>query len=188
MISINKPMQDIFIETERLIIRPLCMADDKGMFEMDSDPVVHKFVGNKPVEKIEQSRDVIAFVMQQYVDFGIGRWAVVEKATNDFVGWVGHKFMKGPLNGHTNYDDFGYRLARRFWGKGYATESARASLDYGIEALNMKDIYGMTDINNMASRHVLEKLGFKYVGDFAYDAEPTWREPGAPTTWYKYDQ
>ena len=181
-------MHNVFIETERLIIRPLNMADDKGMFEMDSDPLVHKFLGNKPYEKIEQSRDTIAFVMQQYEDFGIGRWAVVEKATNDFVGWVGHKYMKGPVNGHTDYYDFGYRLARRFWGKGYATESGKASLDYGINTLGMKNIYGMTDMNNMASRHVLEKLGFRYIGNFNYDAEPNWRAPGELTTWYKYEQ
>jgi len=183
----HKPtMQDIYIETERLIIRPLNMGDDKGMFAMDSDPLVHKFVGNKPVEKIEQSRDTIAFVMQQYEDFGIGRWAVAEKATNDFMGWVGHKYMKGPVNGHSDYDDFGYRLARRFWGKGYATESGKAALDYGISNLGMKDIYAMTDINNKASRHVLEKLGFRYTGNFNYDAEPNWRTPGELTTWYKY--
>ncbi len=177
---------EIFIETERLIIRPLSMADEQGMFEMDSDPEVHKFLGKKPYTSIEQSRENIAYVLSQYRDYSIGRWAVLEKGTNDFVGWTGYKFMEGPVNAHTNYYDFGYRLMRKFWGKGYATESGRASLQYGIEKLGYKDIYGMTDINNGASRHILEKLGFRFIENFAYDARPDWRATGELTTWYKW--
>ena len=179
---------DIFIETERLYIRELILSDDKGMFEMDSDPLVHKYVGKKPVETIEQSRDVIDFVVQQYKEFGIGRWAVLEKETNDFVGWTGFKFMKDAVNGHQGHYDFGYRLTRKHWGKGYATESGNASLHYGIDTLKFKDIYGMTDVNNAASRHVLEKLGFKFIETFKYDAEPNWRAKGELTTWYKWIQ
>ena len=177
---------EILIETERLYIRPLSLADLDGMFEMDSDPVVHKFLGNKPFTSVGQSRETIEYVMSQYRDYGIGRWAVLEKETNDFVGWTGHKFIEGPVNGHTNYYDYGYRLTRKHWGKGYATESGRASLHYGIDQLGFKDIYAMTDINNGASRHILEKLGFRYIEDFAYDARHDWREPGQLTTWYKY--
>jgi len=114
---------------------------------------------------------------------------VAEKDTNDFVGWMGFKYMEGPVNKHTNYYDFGYRLARRFWGKGYATESSKAALDYGLETLQLKGIYAMTDINNLASRNVLEKVGFNYIETFGYDAaEPIWRERGQPTTWYKLIQ
>jgi len=152
---------------------------------MDSDPEVHKYLGNKPFEKMEQSREMIAFIQQQYKDFGIARWGVVEKATGDFVGWTGFKFMKGPINGHSGYYDFGYRLARRFWGKGYATEAGKASLHYGINTLHLKDIYCMTDVNNAASRRILEKLGMAYVDTFYWAAEPAWRKEGEPTTWYE---
>ena len=177
---------EIYIETERLYIRPLSLTDLDGMFEMDCDPVVHKFLGNKPYTSIEQSRETIEYVMSQYRDYGIGRWAVLEKRTDDFVGWTGHKYIGGPVNKHTNYYDYGYRLTRKHWGKGYATESGKASLHYGIEQLGFKDIYAMTDINNGASRHILEKLGFRYIEDFAYDARPNWRETGQMTTWYQY--
>ena len=177
---------DIFIETERLYIRELNLSDEKGMFEMDSDTEVHKFLVNHPIEKIEQSREVIEYVRQQYKEFGIGRWAVIEKGTNDFIGWTGFKFMANTVNGHSGHYDFGYRLARRFWGKGYATESGRASLHYGVSTLKFRDIYGMTDVDNIASRHVLEKLGFILMEIFPYDAEPIWREKGAPTTWYQW--
>ena len=177
---------NVCIETERLLIRPLQLADYEGMFVMDSDPEVHKYVGKNPVQTKEHIKEVISFVRQQYKDHGIGRWAVIEKASNEFAGWVGFKYMAGPINQHSNFYDFGYRFARRFWGMGYASEAGRAALNHGIESLGFKDIYAMTDIDNGASRRVLEKLGFKYIETFDYDAEPGWRTEGQPTTWYKW--
>jgi RimJ/RimL family protein N-acetyltransferase len=69
-----------YIETERLIMRDLLLSDDDGMFELDSDPEVHRFIGNKPVQTIEESRKVIDIIRQQYEDNGIGRLAVIEKS------------------------------------------------------------------------------------------------------------
>ena len=177
---------NVLIETERLLIRPLLATDCEGMFEMDSDPEVHRYVGKEPVKNVARTKEVIEMVRQQYVDFGIGRWAVIDKATNEFAGWTGFKYMAGPINNHSNFYDFGYRFARRFWGLGYATEAGRAALEYGLQTLGFKDIYAMTDIDNLASRRVLEKLGFKHVETFDYDAEPVWRTEGEPTTWYKF--
>ncbi len=163
-------------------------TDEKGMFLMDTNAAVHKYLGNHPLKTLEEVRKVIQFVRQQYTDLGIGRWAVLEKETNEFVGWTGFKYMQDMVNKHVDHYDFGYRLRQEFWGKGYATESALAALKYGITTLRLKDIYAMTDIDNLASRHVLEKIGFTLVEIFKYDAEPTWREPDAPTTWYEYKQ
>ncbi|MEI8280626.1 MAG: GNAT family N-acetyltransferase [Bacteroidota bacterium] len=176
---------DIHIETERLYIRKLIAADDKGMFAMDSDPEVHKYIGGKPVESIERSREVIEIIRSQYQEFGIGRWAIIEKSSGDFVGWIGHKRMTETVNGHCNHIDFGYRLARRFWGQGYATEAGRASLQYGIDTLQLKDIYAMTDVDNAASRRILEKLGFTFMGLFEWNGPSTWRQEGESTTWYQ---
>ena len=63
----------IFVETDRLILRELLPQDELGMFELDSDPEVHRFLGNQPVKDMERIREVITFVRQQYVDNGIGR-------------------------------------------------------------------------------------------------------------------
>ena len=176
---------EIFIETERTFIRELLPGDDKGMFEMDSDPDVHKYVGKKPVETIERSREVIEFVRKQYLDNGIGRWAVLEKESGEFMGWTGFKLMRETINAHTNFYDFGYRLKRKFWGQGLATESGRGVLEYGIKLLQINEVYAMTDIDNLASKRVLEKLGFIYKGNFNYDAEPNWRENEEPTAWFE---
>lgn len=167
----------VFIETERLTIRELLPSDDAGMFELDSDPDVLKFLHMEPFKDIEESRQVIARVRQQYIDHGIGRWAMVEKKTNSFVGWTGLKYLTTPMNGHVNIYDIGYRLIKRYWGKGYATESAIASRDYGFNTLKLKDIYAAAHAEHHASRKVLEKIGMKFVESFMYD--------GQPTNWFK---
>ncbi len=79
----------IFAETDRLILRELLPTDVAGMFEMDSDPEVHRYLGNKPYSAIEESQANIEFIRRQYIENGIGRWATIEKETNNFVGWAG---------------------------------------------------------------------------------------------------
>ena len=177
----------IYIETERLVIRELLPEDEAGMYEMDSDPEVHRYLGNHPLTDIAQSRAVIEFVRKQYADAGIGRWAVLEKGSGDFVGWTGYKLLQGPVNGHENFYDFGYRHTRKHWGKGYAKEAARAALDHGIDHLGFRDIYAMTDANNGASRHILESLGFHLREIFPYDGDPGWIDDGLPVTWYQLE-
>ncbi len=175
------------IETPRLIIRELLPEDEQGMYEMDSDPEVHTYLGNRPYTDIAQSRENIDFVRQQYIDNGIGRWAVTLKDTGEFVGWTGFKLMTEKVNGHVGHYDFGYRHTRKHWRKGYAYEAAQAALDYGIDVLGIKNIYAMTDVNNAGSRRILEKLGFRLVEIFSYDGSPFW-VVGQPTTWYRLDE
>ncbi len=175
----------IILETPRLIVRELLPEDEAGMFAMDSDPEVHRYLGNRPCHDTSESQDTISLVREQYAELGIGRWAMLLKEDGDFVGWTGFKRITEPVNGHVNHLDFGYRLARRHWGKGLATESARAALDYGIDALGFRDIYAMTDVANGASRHILEGLGFRFVEIFPYDGTPFWRA-GLPVTWYRF--
>ena len=177
---------DLILETERLIVRALMPEDAPAMFLMDSDAEVHRYVGKKPVTHVDETRAVIEYVRQQYTDNGIGRWAMLLKENNEFVGWTGFKRMQEEVNGHDNFIDFGYRLTRKYWGKGLATEGAGVALQYGINVLGYRDIYAMTDVANGASRHILEGLGFRLIELFAYGASPGWREPGELTTWYRY--
>lgn len=66
-----------YIETERLILRDILPTDEEAFFEMDSNPEVHKYLGNKPTTNILQTREMIENINQQYIDNGIGRWAVI---------------------------------------------------------------------------------------------------------------
>lgn len=149
----------IFAETERIILREIVLEDAASMFEMDADPEVHKYLGNSPVKTIAESTDQIKFIRQQYMDFGIGRWAIVDKETSEFVGWTGLKYRIDVVNGHTGFYDVGYRLLRKNWGNGYATESAKASLKYAFEVLKLPIVYAMANIENAGSRNVLLKSG-----------------------------
>jgi ribosomal-protein-alanine N-acetyltransferase len=159
------------IETERLILRGLLPGDAAGIYELDSNPEVHRYLGRKPITTIEEAQAVIAFIRQQYADNGIGRWAMIEKATGGFMGWTGLKLITTLTNNHINYLDLGYRMMPRYWGKGYATESAAASVLYAFKQLQAKAVYGMADVDNKASRRVLEKAGLRYVETFDYEGD-----------------
>lgn len=165
-----------YIETKRLILRELFPSDDQKMFELDSNPEVHKYLGNNPVTDIEQIREAIANIRQQYMDNGIGRWAVILKETNEFIGWSGLKLEKN-VNGHDQYYDLGYRFIQKHWGKGYAIETANAFLKYGFDKLKLDTICAYADAGNNASRNVLEKAGLHYVNTFEYEGgEEVWYE------------
>ncbi len=159
---------NIHIETERLIIRDLEEFDVDGMFALDSNPEVHKFLGNRPISTKDEAEKVIANIRQQYIDNGIGRWAIVDKKSNDFVGWAGLKFETG-LRKEFNYYDLGYRLRKEYWGKGIATETAVASLKYGFEKMNLKEIGAAADVDHIASNKILQRVGLKLIEIFEYD-------------------
>lgn len=165
-------------------MRELLPTDAEGMFRLDGDPEVHRYLGKNPVTSIEQCRKVIDFIREQYTGNGIGRWAVVERSTGEFVGWSGLKLMKEKINGHVDFYDIGYRLIKAHWGKGYATESAAAARRYAFEVLKATDLFAMADVNNRASRRVLEKTGLQYIKTFPYDGPPGWLDAGEPVTWY----
>lgn len=160
------------IETPRTIIREILPEDEQGMFVLDSNPEVHRYLGNHPIENIEQAQDIITFVRQQYVDNGIGRWAVIEKSTQQFMGWTGFKLMKTEMNKHINFFDIGYRFIQSYWGKGFAKETALACLNYGFETLQHTEVYGMADVQNIASNKVLSGIGLNLIETFEFEDTP----------------
>ena len=160
---------EIFASTTRLILREMIPSDAPGMFALDSDADVQRYVGNQPISTMAEAREKIAYIRQQYQELGIGRWAVIEKASNNFVGWAGLKLVKEPMNNHVDYYDLGYRFIKDYWGKGYATECAVASLHYGFTRMKLEAVYAWADADNQASCHVLEKVGLKMIETFSHD-------------------
>lgn len=160
------------IKTERLYLREILPEDAPGMFEMDSDPEVHRFLGRSPVKTLEESLQHIHDIRQQYKDFGIARLAIIEKETDHFVGWGGLKFITESMNGFQNFHDLGYRFIRRYWRKGYAQESAKGVIKYAFEELQLPVIYAIADLEHKASRNVLESSGFSFVNSFEYEGDP----------------
>jgi ribosomal-protein-alanine N-acetyltransferase len=159
------------IETDRLLLRKFLLSDVDGMFELESNPSVHIYVGNKPITHIDQSRAYIEFVQQQYQDFGTGRWAVILKETNEFIGWSGIKMITHEINNHKNFYEIGYRLIEKHWGKGYATEAGKAFVAYAFSVMKVDALYAYADQGNKNSRKILEKLGLSYVNSFEYEGE-----------------
>ena len=151
------------------------MEDVDPFYEMDSDPEVHRYLGTQPIKNKDQIADMIKYIRQQYIDNGIGRWAIVDKETNQFIGWTGLKLVKDMMNNQTNYYDLGYRLIRRYWGRGIATETAKASLSYGFDKLNLNEIIATVNCENTASNIVVEKLGFTlYETFYLHELKHNW--------------
>jgi [ribosomal protein S5]-alanine N-acetyltransferase len=161
------------LETQRLILRELDFSDQKDLFEMDSDPEVHLFIGNNPVKSMDEITGVIQMLRAQYKENGIARWAVVDKITKECVGWSGLKYVNQSVNNVRNFYELGYRFKRKHWGKGFATESSIAVVNYGFENLKIDAIFAMTDPKNENSIKVLTKLGFHFLETFDYEGDPT---------------
>ena len=158
------------LETSRLYFRELQPSDDEAMFQLDANPNVHRYLGNKPVSNIEESRAMIQNIRQQYVDNGVGRMAAILKDTNEFIGWVGLKLQEN-VNGRYRYYDIGYRLIEKHWGKGYATEANLFFRDYAFNHLNVPMLNATALTAHKASCHILEKTGLIFTETFDYNGE-----------------
>jgi len=159
------------LETNRLIMRPFEERDAEGLFLLDSNPEVMKYVGGVVSTKIEQSQQMIEFIQKQYKENGVGRLAVIEKSTNTLIGWSGLKYLTSEINGMKNVYELGYRFLPEYWGKGYATETARAALNYAFNEIKTDVVYAMAVTENTGSNRVLQKLGFEELGTFLDDGD-----------------
>jgi RimJ/RimL family protein N-acetyltransferase len=155
----------IILETQRLLLREFELSDAQKMYELNLDKDVLQFTGDEPFESVEKAR----LFLQNYTAYqlyGMGRWAVIRKNDNEFLGWCGLKFMK-----EEDIYDVGYRFFKKCWGRGYATESASKSLEYGFQQLHLEEIIGRVMKENIASIRVLEKIGLKYSHDFDFQGK-----------------
>ena len=86
--------------------------------------------------------------------------------------WSGLKLMKETINGRNNFLDLGYRFIKQYWGKGYATETAIASVFYAWDVLNARELCGIAQIDNIASRKVLQSAGLRFIQNFDFNGDP----------------
>jgi [ribosomal protein S5]-alanine N-acetyltransferase len=167
---------NLILETNRLILREFQLSDAAAFFAMDSNPKVHQYLWNKPVQSIEETIEIIDFVRKQYLDNGIGRFAIISKETNEFIGWAGLKYNTETVNNKINFYDIGYRLDEKFWGKGIASEASSAWLNYAFETMNIKTIEAAAHSENSASNKILQKIGMQMT--------ETYLEDGVSWNWY----
>lgn len=149
---------NVVIETDRLLLRTFTENDAPLLYQLNLDPEVTRYTLD-PMTDVAQAQKVLdEVILPQYALYNHGRWAVHLKSTLEFTGWCGLKYIA-----ERNEIDLGYRFMKRFWGRGYATESAHACLKYGFEKLNLQRIVGRALIENTNSLHVLEKCGMQFV-------------------------
>ncbi|MCF6131980.1 GNAT family N-acetyltransferase [Flavobacterium wongokense] len=168
---------NLILETERLIMRPFKFSDADALFAMDSNPKVHEFLGNNPLTEIEQVHDYIKSIQNQYTQNGIGRFITEIKETKEVIGWIGLKFITEEENSHINFYDIGYRLRKEFWGKGYASEGAKAWLVYAFNEMKITTIYASAHIDNIGSNTILKKIGLQQKEQYSHQ--------GIPCYWYE---
>lgn len=157
------------LETPRLLLREFREEDAPHFFELNEDPEVIRYTGDPPFASVEAARQFL-LDYDQYEKHGYGRWAVLlkpESARPEWIGWCGLKYIP-----ELDETDVGFRFFRRYWGRGYATEAARACLDYGFGALGLKRIVGRAMKENAASVRVLQKIGMEFWKEFDFMEHP----------------
>ena len=152
----------IFLETERLVLRQFTVDDVDNLVDLDADPeVMHFITGGRATPRDVIEHDHLPWFLG-YHERGecYGFWAAVEKATGTFLGW----FHFRPADGHPSDEpELGYRLRRLAWGKGYATEGSRALIRKGFTELGVQRVVAESMAVNTASRRVMEKTGLTLV-------------------------
>jgi len=149
------------IETARLRLRMFRPADLDDLAALLADPEVMKYVADGKPASREETRKALDSIIQHWRRHGFGRWAVEDKGTLEFVGFGGLRSLFGM-------PEVVYHFATQHWGKGLATEMGRASLRYGFETHHFARIVAIAKPENLASIHVMEKLGMRYEKDANY--------------------
>ena len=162
---------NIHVETDRFILRDIEESDVQGIFDLDSDPDVLTYIGTPAIKTLDEAYDIIKYIRNQYAENGIGRWAVIDKETSDFVGWSGLKYEQ-DLRSDFDYYDIGYRLRPEYWGKGIASETALECLRFGFDQMNLDAICGAAEVRHKVSNHILQKIGLSFTEQFEFEGIP----------------
>jgi RimJ/RimL family protein N-acetyltransferase len=146
------------MQTENLILRPFTLDDAEAWLPLISLPEIIRYTGDTPTSSVEEAREILrSRPLRDYAVHGYGRMAVIEKASGRLVGFSGLKYVA-----ELDDVDIGYRFLPDCWGKGYATESARAVMEQGAREHGVRRIVGTVHPENPASGRVLEKLGLRF--------------------------
>ncbi len=151
-------MHKVYIQTERLLLRQWEEADLEPLAALNIDPRVMEFFYT--TRSREETKAIVEAMTGLIDRRGWGFWAVSLIETDEFIGFIG--IDEVPMNmPFAPAVEIGWRLAYDYWGKGYATEGAKACLQFGFEKLGLKEIVSFTTTNNLRSRRVMEKTGMQ---------------------------
>lgn len=152
-------MQIPRLETQRLILRGLCEEDLDAYAEMYGDSEVVRYIGSgKPLSR-QQSWRSMAMMLGHWQLRGYGMWAVEERQSSEMIGRIGCWQPEGWPG-----FEIGWMLRRAYWGHGFATEGAKAAMDYAFGEMQQSRVMSLISPENSASRRVAQKLGEKPEG------------------------
>jgi ribosomal-protein-alanine N-acetyltransferase len=143
------------VETERLRLRMFRADDLDSLAAMLADPEVMRYVENGQPKDRDVAEKAMNSIIAHWGRHGFGRWAVEEKESGEFIGFGGLRSLFGV-------PEVVYHFARAHWGKGYATELARASLRFGFDTHRFGRIVAIAKPDNAASIHVMKKIGMHF--------------------------
>jgi len=159
------PLPTPTLRTARLLLRPFAQAASDAIFALQSNPRVLRYWDSPPWKEHAQADRFIAKCGQMERE-GTGARLAVERAEGGiFIGWCALAQWKADYRSAT----MGYCFGEAEWGKGFATEAARALLRWAFDTLDLNRVQAQTDTRNAASARVLEKLGFVREGTLRED-------------------
>jgi ribosomal-protein-alanine N-acetyltransferase len=161
----------IELKTERLLLRAWGDADREPFARMNADPRVMEYFP-APLTRAE-SHALVDRIQAHFAEHGWGVWATELRATGEFIGFIGLNVPTFEAH-FTPCVEIGWRLAAEHWGKGLATEGARAALDCAFDELRLPEVVSFTTVANHRSRCVMEKIGMRH------DAADDFDHPGLP--------
>ncbi|MFE6052455.1 GNAT family N-acetyltransferase [Kitasatospora sp. NPDC056446] len=158
----------VHLTTERLVLRRFTPADVDDLVALDGDPEVMRYLtGGKPSAREWVEDTLLPCYLEHYRRYGdLGWWAAEERAGGGFLGWFE---FRPTQEGERAEVELGYRLGRAGWGRGYATEGARALVRRGFTEGGVERVVAYTMAANARSRRVMEKTGLSYVRTFHED-------------------
>lgn len=157
------------LHTSRLLLRRFELTDEDAalILNLNSKPEVLQYLHEPMLQDLDHAKEILKDIILPQYEHNLGRWAVHIKDSHEFIGWCGLKYR--PERGET---DLGYRLLPTAWGKGYATEAAKACLDHAFNVLQLESVNACAHIDNTASLCILQKIGMEYTGNEIIDECP----------------
>jgi RimJ/RimL family protein N-acetyltransferase len=144
------------IQTNRLILRPFEASDAESAFGWLGDPVVMRFTPTGPDKSLEETKARLAGYIDHQKVHGFSKWLVLDRSSGVAIGDSGLLVLQD-----FDWVDLGFRFARPFWGKGFATEVASAWVRAALDEFRVGHLGAFVDPENVASIRVLEKVGFR---------------------------
>lgn len=162
-------MKDFILETDQLLLREITPDDFEAWHQILSDQETMQYYP-KAFDQ-DKTRSWIQWNLDNYKRYGFGLWAVILKDTNRFIGDCGITMQN--IHGDGNlFPEIGYHTDKKFWRNGYATQAAKACLNYGFENKNFDEMFSYQKWINVPSRKVAEKIGMSLREEYA-DEENT---------------